>query len=78
MIAGQAPSSRLQCPGALMAREWYARGCDYRDMRRPPWAHAYILQWRFAWRGCRPPTATQRARLLRLVEGRHPLLVLWF
>jgi hypothetical protein len=78
VIAGQAPGSHLSCPGAIMAKEWYPSGCSYRSLRHPPRARAYILQWRFAWPGCRRPSLRRRVHLLGLVERKHPLFVFWF
>lgn len=79
IIAAQAPYSHLTCAGALTAKEWYPPygSCRYRSLRRPPRARAYILQRRFAWPGCKPPSARQRRRILGLVKRKHPLFVFW-
>ena len=80
VVAGVAPSGGGACPGAVDAREWYPFDCRYPPgaWGPVPEASAYILQARFAWPGCRPPSPGQRARLFRAAERWHPALILWY
>lgn len=80
VIAGNAPSSTLRCPGAVNALEWYPYGWQGVGVAplAIPSAPAYILQFRFHWPGQRAPTPLQRATLLKQALTHHPKLVLWY
>lgn len=79
VIVAEAPTFQAPCPTGLNVREWYPYDCRFFPGAWGPIpnSRAYILQDRFAWPGCPPPTSRQRHRLLLSALKHHPTLILW-
>lgn len=80
VIFGVAAGSSRGCPGAINAQEFYPYDCRYFPGAWGPFPNStvVILQRRFAWPGCHPPSFSQRARLWREAVAHRVALVLWF